>query len=327
MSEEQLGRMIDLVDIHRHLSGSFRPETVWTLLKDEGIFKNVNHVFDNITYRNDVGMRSFYKFLSKFEVLNKIQWSKTALSNIVKSVVKDVRREGVHHAELRFSIDKYLQYINSPEEIIRIIYNTVKVIADHNGIVIKLLLCLKYESDRDHQLNIAKLINSDVANMIDGIDCVGDEHMFSAKFYKPIYKEWCAAGKMLTAHAGELGHSAENIKLAIEELGVKRIGHGITIVNNKDVMKLAKERDICFEISLSSNWYTGVVENMSKHPIRKMADYGLNIALCTDDPATFGTTMNQEFSIARMCLGFTDAEIQNFKQNALKYAIKPRSSF
>ncbi len=320
-----MSALIPVYDLHRHLGGSIRPEIVWDLIKKSGddTAKSLEHVYEVMTYRADIGPRTFYRFLGKFEILDEVEWTRSSLNDILRSTVKDIRREGVKYAELRFSMDKYMKYMDvEPQELVAIIYGTVARIAEHNGIDVRLILALKFESDKELQKKQADIIlNSDIAAMVDGLDGIGDEGRFDCGFYKPIFKQWRDAGKMLTIHVGE-SQTSENIFKAIEGLNVHRIGHGIKIIDHPDLIDLAIERDICFEVSLTSNWITGVVENMEDHPARQMFDAGLAMVLCTDDPSIFGTTMNQEITIARMCLNFSDAEIDTMKRNAIKYSAK-----
>lgn len=307
----------------KKLSGSIRPEVVWDLLKNSGLVSSLEDVYDQMTYRHKIGPREFYTFLNKFKLIDQIKWSEDNLVKVLRSIVKDIRREGLKYVELRFSIDKYLPYFNNDANaVLQTICNVITNVAKHNKIEIKLFLAIKHESDRALQQSVSKVIdNEKTADLLDGIDIIGDESKFNDAIFIPIYREWKNAGKLLTAHVGET-QGPENIRIAIEKLNVHRVGHGISIMKDPYTAAMAVERDICFEISLTSNWVTSIVERMPNHPIRAMYDAGLKIALCTDDPSIFGTTMNQEFTIARMSLGFNDSDIEFMKRCAIDYSAK-----
>ena len=73
------------------------------------------------------------------------------------------------------------------------------------------------------------------------------------------------------AHAGEWT-SAEAVREAIEDLGVQRVGHGVRVVDDPRVAALARERGVVFEVCITSNLQSGVIEQVADHPLRAMTD-------------------------------------------------------
>ena len=95
-------------------------------------------------------------------------------------------------------------------------------------------------------------------------------------------------------HAGEqLG--ADYIKQCINDFNPKQIQHGITIVEDKSVMQLAKERNIVFNVCPTSNLVLNYVSDISSHPIKQMVEFGLNVTIGTDDILFFNSDINDEY--------------------------------
>lgn len=262
--------------------------------------------------------RGFYRFLSKFKILDEVVWDEEAIRMAISQICWDVARERLDYVELKFTVDKYISHMKcKPSEVIQIIQDQVEIESNKWGILISLVLSLKYESDRDYQKKV--ITDPDVVALVKGIDLVGDEKNFDSDFYGPLLSDWKKAGKGIEAHVGE-SQSAENIRKAIEILEVDRVAHGIRIVDCPDIMELARDREICFDIALTSNFHTGLVDDYSDHPIRKMVDGGLIVTVGTDDPFVLQTTLNSEYSILINHLNFSEDELIRLMQNSVDNA-------
>jgi adenosine deaminase len=181
---------------------------------------------------------------------------------------------------------------------------------------------VKYESARDSQADILKLIDDHkVADVVDGIDLVGDEKFFNVDFYKPIFKQWKRAHKGLIAHVGE-SQTVENVIHAIKSLHVNRISHGIKIADDIEAIKIANDHGIAFDVALTSNIKTGVTPNLHDHPVKRMIENGCVVSLGTDDPAVLNTTLSNEYNIAYIDVGLSRDTIMQMKQNAINSALR-----
>lgn len=115
------------------------------------------------------------------------------------------------------------------------------------------------------------------------------------------------SGLGLTAHAGEWS-PAVTVLETVNSLNLSRIGHGISVAKNSDIMAELVERKIGFEVCLSSNVHLGASLSFEQHPARKMLDAGCSITFSTDDPAYFRTTPKQEMQLAINHLKLTAPE-------------------
>jgi adenosine deaminase len=154
---------------------------------------------------------------------------------------------------------------------------------------------------------------------LDGIDLHGQEAIPLEPWTAEIWRRNQRAGKTTKAHAGEFG-GAGNVRQAIEELGVRRIQHGVRAIEDPAVMELARERGVAFDICPISNVKLGVVPSMAAHPIRDLIKAGVTCTISTDDPFSFGNRLVDEYSALATELGFSATELAGLARNGFEVA-------
>jgi adenosine deaminase len=264
--------------------------------------------------------RDFHRFLGKFNMLDHIKWDEYLIDRSIKMVCEDLIADNIDYTWMRFTINKYMRHMawHRKEAILFVKQAFDKYAPGRVGLV----LSLKYESERAGQRQLARMIEDPtIAECIVGIDLVGDEGYYDVDFYKPIFDDWRKADKLLFAHVGE-SQSVDNVRTAIEDLGVTEINHGLKAWEHHDLLQVAADNNCCFHLALTSNFLTGVVEpfysRMGRgwHPVSRLCRM-VPVTIGTDDPVQCDTTLDQEFALLR---GFLDRdlyvkdEVENFIQ-------------
>jgi len=149
----------------------------------------------------------------------------------------------------------------------------------------------------------------------------GDERKAEPELFREVYAHAGDHGLRLTAHAGESAGPG-SIWGALN-LRAERIGHGLTAIQDPELMEELAHRQIPMEICITSNLRTGVCRVIQDHPVRNYFDQGLMITLNTDDPALFGTTLSHEFQIAQESFGFTDEHLRELARNSFEASFLP----
>jgi len=129
-----------------------------------------------------------------------------------------------------------------------------------------------------------------------------------------------SCGLKLALHAGEIC-GPESMKDAIA-LGASRLGHGVSAVQDPEVMKTLAEKNIMVEVCPTSNRIlVGELKgDLANHPARKLYDAGIRISLNPDDAGIFGTNTGKEHRVSEQAFGFTKAEMQDITLCAIENA-------
>lgn len=311
-------------DLHVHFGGSIPVEVVWEFLKEDGKeFGSIDVLYKMMTYKYDSAPFGFEHFLRKFDILNMIHWTEGRIAHTANAVAEHLSTQGIKYAEIRFSINKYTEYLGmNNKEVALFMCNRLRDASKRFNIQMVPILCVKYENDHDQQSDVMNLIDDqDIADNVSGLDLVGDERFFNVDYYSPVFAQWHKHGRILMAHVGE-SQTAENVKLAIEKMKVHRISHGIKVADDLDIMKLANDNNVAFDVALTSNLKTGVVSDLRTHPILRMLEANCTVSLGTDDPIILDTTIEHEYKIAKDIVGLSDDAIVKMKQNAIDRSLK-----
>ncbi len=307
-----------LIDTHLHMGGCISPQIVWDMILKQSkhyLAESYTDVVSQMTFGSHEPY-GFHRFLDKFRILDEVSWDEDAIDNSIKHICEYLEFNKIAYAWLDFSINKYMKIGWHKSEAIKFIYDSFEKYRPNQ---VGLILSIKYESMTASQKQYAKLIeNADVAKCLIGLDLVGDEAYFDSNFYKPIFEDWQKSGKITRAHVGE-SHSEKNVLSAIVDLKVSRIAHGFKILSNLDYIKIAKDNNIAFDLAITSNFVTGVVEGDS-HPIKSMMDHNLLVTLGSDDPIQCDTYLALEY-VKAASYGITASQRELLKQTAYAHTV------
>jgi adenosine deaminase/aminodeoxyfutalosine deaminase len=154
-----------------------------------------------------------------------------------------------------------------------------------------------------------------------GVGIGGDERRGPAEWFRDLYKKAADQGLRLTAHAGETT-GPESVWSALN-IGAERIGHGLSIAQDPELVEVLAHKQVPVEICLSSNLRTGVCAGFDEHPVKSFFDEGLMVTLNTDDPAMFQTSLNREYQMAMEQLGFSREHLREIARNSFEASFLP----
>ena len=157
------------------------------------------------------------------------------------------------------------------------------------------------------------------------LDLADNEVDFDPKPFIPLFNRAKSGGLGITVHAGEplVPGISRNIRTAIERMGADRIGHGVQAIESPEVMALLEKTNTPLELCLTSNWLTGAVPSIAKHPFHALRENGVALTLNTDDPGIMCTNLLNEYIIAAQELGVDAATLQECNQIAYDHSFIP----
>jgi adenosine deaminase len=292
-------RTLPKIDLHRHLEGSLRLETLLEIARKYKLkvpTSNLEALRPFVQITNDPATHE--AFLGKFEVLRHFYRSPELIHRLVYEAVADAAQDNVKYLELRFSPQALsrVRGFSMADAADWVIASVAQAENDYD-IQVGLIVTLVRHDPVQQARQVAEIAFERFGRGVVGLDLAGDEVKFPSRPFTPLFKEAKKVGLGITVHAGEWA-SAFGVREAVLDLFADRIGHGVRTLENSEILQLVRDRQTAFEVCLTSNLQTGVVHQMNHHPLVDMLDVGLNATINTDDPSISACTLTNEYEIA-----------------------------
>ena len=158
---------------------------------------------------------------------------------------------------------------------------------------------------------LGDLRQSGRAELVIGIGADSTELGVDHRAFAPAFREAARLGFRRTCHAGEaVGTGAANIRIALEDLGVERIDHGVAVVEDQALLTEVAGRRIPFTVCPTSNIViANLFRSLAEHPLQRMRHAGVPVTVNTDDPAMMGTELGAEYRAVASAFGLDAGEI------------------
>ncbi len=291
-------KQLPKVELHRHLEGSLRLETLIEIARTHELTLPLRPGLRSLVQMQPDDPLTFETFLSKFETLRLFYLSPEIIARMTREVIADAAADHIRYLELRFTpvaLSRARKFAIS--EVMDWVCESARAAAQEFGVRTRLIASVNRHEPPSLAEEVIRLAVERMSKGIVGLDLAGNEVHFPAQPFVEIFHAAKNSGLFLTIHAGEWA-GAENVRFAIENLQADRIGHGVRVLEDTNVVALARERGTAFEVCVTSNYQTGAVSSKLQHPIIQMLNAGLNVTLNTDDPSISNICLSDEYRLA-----------------------------
>ena len=311
---------LPLIDLHRHLDGNVRLQTVLDLGRQHNI---PLPAWDVESLRPHVQVTEpkpgIMAFIAKFQWPIAVLAEPDACRRIAYENIEDAKNEGIDYIELRFS-PLFMAEAHSlnPTEVTEAVVDGAQAGARDFGLRANLIGII---SRTFGPLNGTKELEALLSQRdhIVALDLAGDEANFPGGLFREHFRRARDAGWQFTVHAGE-ADGAHSIWQAIRELGTKRLGHAIRAVDDPSLLDYMAEHQIGVESNLTSNVQTSCVPDYESHPLKTFFEKGILATINTDDPGISGIDLPYEYNVAAPKAGLSAKQMRQAQQNALTIA-------
>jgi adenosine deaminase len=311
---------LPFIDLHRHLDGSVRLETIIDLARQHNIElpgKTVDEIRPHVQVTEP--QPGLMAFIAKMLWATRMLVNGEACRRVARENVEDGKREGIDYLELRFS--PYFMAEPHQLDMAEVIEGVVAGIAEGvaaTGVRVNLIgiLSRTYGAEICHK-ELAALLA--YRQHFVALDLAGDEANYPAPLFVDHFKKGRDAGWRITIHAGEAG-GPQSVWDAVKLLGAERIGHCTRCLEDPALVDFLLEKRIPIESNLTSNVHTSTIPDLASHPLRHMLARGLVASINTDDPGVSAIDLAHEFNVAAPAAGLTREQIHQAQINALETA-------
>ena len=314
-------------DLHVHLDGSLRIQTILDLAKQQKVKLPADTV-EGLRPFVEVGddCKSLVEYLRAFDVTLSVMQTYESLVRVAFELAEDAAKENVRYMEVRYAPILHQQQGLTLHNIVQAVLEGLKAAEKKYRIHTGVIICGIRHISPEMSNKLADLTVAFKNKGVVGFDLAGAEENFPAKKFREAFARVLANNINCTLHAGE-AFGPESIHQAIHTCGAHRIGHGVRLIEDGDLLNYVNDHRIPLECCPSSNVQTKAVKRMEDHPIRLFFDLGLRVTVNTDNRMVTNTTVSHEFQVLHDKLGFSLDEIKEviimgFKSAFLPYAVK-----
>ncbi|HQB46540.1 MAG TPA: adenosine deaminase, partial [Polyangiaceae bacterium] len=255
-------------DLHVHLDGSMRVDTILDLAREQGVTLPADDA-DGLRrlLRFGTNYGSLVEYLKTFDVTLSVLQTKESLFRAAYELAEDAARENVRYMEVRYSPMLHTRRGLRLTTVIEAVLEGLGTAREQFGIESNIIVCGIRNISPESSLEMAELAVAYKNRGVVGFDLAGAEYDHPAKHHKDAFQLVRDNNINTTIHAGE-AYGPESIAQAIHVCGAHRIGHAVRLRENGDLLHYVNDHRIPIECCPSSNVQTGAVRNLSAHPIK-----------------------------------------------------------
>ena len=302
------------VELHCHVDGCVRVPTIADLARAQGIELR-GDPWTLAVAPSDCA--SLVDYLGAIDVALAVLQTPDALFRAAYELVETWARDGVLHGEARFAPALHTRNGLTHREIVDSVADGLRVGGEQFDVDTSLILSCMRPADPSVTWSVVELAATHRA--VVGVDVAGPEQGVSLLPHAPAFRAGRDAGLRITVHAGEAA-GAENVWVAVDELGAERIGHGIRSVEDEAlVRRLAADR-ILLEVCPTSNVQTRATPSLGAHPLNALRQAGVPVSISTDARTVSQVTMQSEYAVVRDAFGWQRDDWEDAQHAALDAA-------
>ncbi len=318
----ELLRALPKAELHCHLDGSVRAETMLELAREYGQPMPVD---DPDALREHMVVKNAHnleEYLERFTITLSVMQRAEAIERIAYELAEDASRDGVRYLEVRYAPVLNTREGLSLDEVVEAAARGLARAERDHDITARIIICGLRHLDPEVSITLAKLAVAHRQRGVVGFDLAGGERGHPARTHADAFAYARQHELAVTVHAGE-GDGAESVRQAVHLCGADRLGHATRLIDDESLTRYVNDRRIALEVCLTSNVQTHASESLDAHPVRRYFDRGMNVVLNTDNRLMSGTTLTDEYLLAARHHGFTFEELSVIALNGFASAFLP----
>jgi len=316
-------RALPKTDLHVHLDGSLRAQTILELGREQGVRLPADSA-EGIELAVGAGSHfgSLVEYLKGFALTLSVLQTEDALERVAFELAEDAHNENVRYMEVRYAPMLHTQRGLRLTRVVEAVLDGLRRARETYGIKSNVILCGIRNISSASSYQMAELAVAYKGRGVVGFDLAGAEANFPAKDHLEAFQLIHSNNINCTIHAGE-AYGPASVAQAIHDCGAHRIGHGCRLREDGDLLHYVNDHRIPLECCPSSNVQTGAVQSLATHPLKLYLDLGLRVTVNTDNRLITKTTVTDELYRVHTAMRVPFRDIKTLVTAGFKSAFLP----
>jgi adenosine deaminase len=308
-------REIAKVELHQHVDGSIPARVTWDLMCQHNLtpVETFEEMEGLLVLQPEEEGTGLLRYLDKFHYPLWVTQFYENVTEVAYSIAREAYDQGVRLLEIRYAPIIHVYAGLTPRQaIVSLLDGLNRAEAELEGLTCGVIVI----SMRQMGPHIAKILARQAISEaqpfhdrvgVVGFDIAGAEQGNPPRLFREAFEIARRGGLGLTAHCGE-DEGPEAIWEAVDVLGVQRIGHGCSAVQDKPLLRRLARDQVLVECSQTSNYQTGAVGPSEPHPLFTFLEHGVPVAICTDNTTVSNTDQVRENALLLPRLSLDEIE-------------------
>jgi adenosine deaminase len=306
------------VELHVHLEGSIRPETVLKLAQR-----------NNVTLPADTveGLHGWYKFrdfphfVDVYVSVSKTIKTADDVELIAREFLDGQKAQNILHSEITYTASTIEKYngIPWPDQL-----EALKRAREYGEVELGVTCCFILDIVRgdapERGLEVAQWAVAAKDKGVCALGLAGEEGRVKSSHYQEAYGYALSNGLPIIPHAGET-QGAWSVAECLSDTKANRIGHGVRCLEDPEVVQSLKDQDVTLEVCPSSNICLNVCSSLQQHVLPELMKQGLKVTINSDDPPMFGTTLTDELIQVADTFNLSLVDLKQLQLNAVEASL------
>ena len=306
-------RALPKVELHVHLDGSLRLETIRALAKKLPRDRRFPRGFDPCAAVILPPQGTLDEYLEAFQITLRLLQDARSLERVARELCEDAAAENVVYIEIRFAPLLHTELGLKPRDVVTAVLEGIRGAEADLPIRAGLILTALKQESTERSMEVAQLAAQFAGKGVVAFDIAGSERHHPPLIHRAAIGFAHAAKVHLTLHAGETC-CPEQIREAID-LGAERIGHGVHLFEDPATEERVVELGIPLEVCPTSNLQTSEsIRSYADHPIKRYIDLGIPVSINTDNRLMSQIDLTHEYK--------SIAEAFSLDENAVRRIVR-----
>jgi adenosine deaminase len=303
--------------LHLHFTGSMRHATLLELAERDGITLPDALVADWPPTLSAADEKGWFRFQRLYDVARSVLRTEEDVRRLVTEAAEDDRADGGRWLEIQVDPSGYAARFGGITAFTDLVLDAVAGAQRDVGIGIAVVIAANRTRHPLDARTLARLAAQYAGRGVVGFGLSNDERRGRTEDFARAFRIAEQAGLLLTPHAGEL-LGPGSVEVAVEQLHADRLGHGVRVAEDPDLLARVVDRGIALELCPVSNVALGVYSDLTSVPLPELMAAGARIALGADDPLLFGSRLAAQYSTMRAAHDLSDDQLAGLARSSIE---------
>ena len=266
--------------------------------------------------------KGWFRFQRLYDVARSVLRTPDDVRRLVLEAALDDAAEGSRWLELQVDPSGYAARFGGITAFTDLVLDAVRDASRTAGIGMAVIIAANRTRHPLDARTLARLAGQYAGRGVVGFGLSNDERRGRTSDFAPAFAIARRAGLRLMPHGGEL-LGPQSVRVAVDELGADRLGHGVRVVEDPALLDLVATRGVALEVCPTSNVSLGVYSDLTSVPVPTLLEAGATIALGADDPLLFGSRLAGQYAAVRAAHDLSDAQLADLAAMSIDASCAP----